>query len=103
MTNIVCFPAVGRAIALLYLRQGCNVAVNHLGLDSDIPHLESLRAEAKALVREDAKMGQLLDVPGDVSKPETGKELVERAVGKWGRLDVFVSNAGVCRFAEFLE
>ncbi|TGO29140.1 hypothetical protein BPAE_0018g00260 [Botrytis paeoniae] len=93
---------IGRAIALLYLRQGCNVAVNHLGLDSDIPHLKSLHAEAKAL-RENEKAGELLDVPGDVSKPETGKELVEKAVGKWGRLDVFVSNAGVCRFAEFLE
>lgn len=40
---------------------------------------------------------------GDVSKPETGKELVEAAVRAFGGLDVFVSNAGVCRFAEFLE
>ncbi|CAD6442565.1 85d8da0a-fc84-4021-be4b-74295b0399cd [Sclerotinia trifoliorum] len=94
---------IGRAITLLYLRQGCNVAVNHLGLDSDIPHLESLHKEAKSLLREDSQAGSLLDVPGDVSKPETGKELVEKAVGKWGRLDIFVSNAGVCRFAEFLE
>ncbi|EDN94453.1 hypothetical protein SS1G_10326 [Sclerotinia sclerotiorum 1980 UF-70] len=81
---------IGRAITLLYLRQGCNVAVNHLGLDSDIPHLESLHKEAKSLLEEDSLAGSLLDVPGDVSKPETGKELVEKAVRKWGRLDIFV-------------
>jgi L-rhamnose 1-dehydrogenase len=28
---------------------------------------------------------------------------VRRAVERWGRLDVFVSNAGICEFAEFLE
>lgn len=38
-----------------------------------------------------------------MSNPETGKKLVEEAVGKFGGLDVFVSNAGVCQFAEFLE
>ena len=26
---------IGRAIALEYLRQGCNVVVNHLGLEGD--------------------------------------------------------------------
>lgn len=40
---------------------------------------------------------------GDVTRPETGKELVDVAVREFGRLDVFVSNAGVCQFAEFLE
>lgn len=101
-TNPLPRSTVGRAITLLYLRQGCNVAVNHLDLPSDIPHLESLHAEARSLLREDPDAGSLIDVPGDVSKPETGKQLVESAVHKWGRLDVFVSNAGVCRFAEFL-
>ena len=38
-----------------------------------------------------------------MSKPETGKLLVEEAVKVFGKLDVFVSNAGVCQFAEFLE
>jgi L-rhamnose 1-dehydrogenase len=38
-----------------------------------------------------------------VSKAETGPELVREAVERWGGLDVFVSNAGVCEFTEFLE
>lgn len=40
---------------------------------------------------------------GDISQPETGRDFVSKTVEKFGRLDVFVSNAGVCQFAEFLE
>ena len=44
-----------------------------------------------------------ISIAGDISSPTTGGELVKSAVKKWGRLDVFVSNAGICQFAEFLE
>jgi len=98
---------IGRAITLEFLRQGCNVAVNHLGLESDQVHLKSLIEEAAAIYEESTaypnQAGRLIGVAGDVRSPETGKILVEKAVEKWGKLDVFVSNAGVCRFAEFLE
>ncbi|KAH8811913.1 short-chain dehydrogenase/reductase-like protein sdr [Xylogone sp. PMI_703] len=94
---------IGRAIALEYLRQGCNVAVNHLALESDAQHLSSMLAEAKEIKEKDAAAGELIEVQGDVSKPETGKGLVEAAVRRWGRVDICVSNAGVCQFAEFLE
>ncbi len=94
---------IGRAIALEFVRQGCNVAINHLGLPSDIPHKESLLEEAHQIKSEGADAGEIIEVRGDVTDPETGKRLVEEAVRRWGRLDVFVSNAGVCKFAEFLE
>jgi L-rhamnose 1-dehydrogenase len=94
---------IGRAIALEYLRQGCNVAVNHLGLSSDSHHKDSLLSEAASIKQADDQAGELLEVEGDVSKPETGKLLIEETVKKFGRLDIFVSNAGVCQFAEFLE
>ena len=38
-----------------------------------------------------------------MTNPETGKNLVDEAVKAFGRIDIFVSNAGVCQFAEFLE
>ncbi len=78
------------------------MAVNHLGLQSDAGHLKSMLEEAAKIKSEGSEAGELIEVKGDVTDPETGKNLVEEAVRKWGRLDVFVSNAGVCKFAEFL-
>jgi len=98
---------IGRAITLEFLRQGCNVAVNHLGLERDQAHLKSLIEEATAIDGQSTEhpdhAGRLIEVAGDVRSPETGKLLVEKAVEKWGKLDIFVSNAGVCQFAEFLD
>ncbi|RFU30073.1 hypothetical protein B7463_g6244, partial [Scytalidium lignicola] len=88
---------IGRAIALEYLRQGCNVAVNHLALPSDAEHLSSMLDEAKEIKANDSEAGELIEVKGDVTESETGKGLVEEAVKRWGRIDICVSNAGVCQ------
>lgn len=45
----------------------------------------------------------LLCVPGDISLAETSTELVRQCVDRFGRVDTFVSNAGICKFEEFLE
>ncbi|KAK8076527.1 short-chain dehydrogenase [Apiospora phragmitis] len=101
---------IGRAIALEYLRQGCNVVVNHLDLPRDSTHLDSLLSEAASLKAAatiapgGATIGELDHLPGDVTDPETGRQLVAHAVSKFGgRLDICVSNAGICTFAEFLD
>ncbi|KAI1500350.1 short-chain dehydrogenase [Biscogniauxia marginata] len=95
---------IGRAIALEYVRQGANVVVNHLDLERDRPHLESLLAEAQRLKAEDgAAAGTLEHLAGDVADPATGEALAAHAARRFGRLDVCVSNAGVCEFAEFLS
>lgn len=99
---------IGRAICLEYLRQGCNVAVNHLDLDKDRPHLDSLVAEAenlKSAAEAGQTVGSLAHLAGDVTDPATGTKLVAFALEafKTGRLDVCVSNAGICTFAEFLD
>ncbi|KAI0110729.1 3-oxoacyl-reductase [Nemania sp. FL0031] len=89
---------IGRAIALAYIQQGANVVVNHLDLNRDRPHLTSLLAEAEAV-----RPGALSHLPGDVTDPATGAALVQRAAALFGgRIDICVSNAGVCQFAEFL-
>ncbi|TGJ82378.1 hypothetical protein E0Z10_g6391 [Xylaria hypoxylon] len=89
---------IGRAIALEYIRQGANVVVNHLDLERDRPHLNSLLSEAEAI-----RPGTLAHLPGDVTDPATGTALVQHAVALYGgRVDICVSNAGVCQFAEFL-
>ncbi|KAK4994584.1 L-rhamnose-1-dehydrogenase [Elasticomyces elasticus] len=86
---------IGRAIALEYLKQGASVAVNHFPDASSESSFESM-------LREAGEGARLIAVAGDISKPETGKALVGRTVEAFGRLDIFVSNAGICQFADFL-
>jgi L-rhamnose 1-dehydrogenase len=99
---------IGRAIALEYLRQGCNVAINHLGLERDEQHKTSLLKEAALIKAEkvegesESKAGDLLEVVGDVTVSDTGTILVDKAVERWGKLDIFVANAGVFQAADFL-
>jgi L-rhamnose 1-dehydrogenase len=96
---------IGRAIALAFLAQGCDVAVNHLDLETDKPHLTSLLAEAATLKSNDPSAGRLAHLPGDVRDPETGTALVAFALSEFSatRLDICVSNAGICTFASFLD
>ncbi|CAO1605411.1 L-rhamnose-1-dehydrogenase [Xanthoria calcicola] len=88
---------IGRAIALGFLRHGCNVGINYLGGPSDETLLEQLKSELPQ------NGTQFVSVAGDISNPETGKLLVKEVVDRWGTLDVFVSNAGICQFAELLD
>lgn len=94
---------IGRAIVLAYIAQGCNVAVNHLGLSKDESYRHSLLEEAKAIERKGINTGKILELSGDVTSPQTSEDLIEAAVSQWGRLDIFVANAGVFKQAEFLK
>ncbi|KAK2810371.1 hypothetical protein FQN50_003102 [Emmonsiellopsis sp. PD_5] len=109
---------IGRAIALEYLRQGACVAINYLGQPSEAPLLEELQKEAANIIKADIaacpidegdestkgkETSRFIAIAGDVSQPETGTNFVSETVKAFGRLDVFVSNAGVCQFREFLE
>ncbi|KNG48820.1 3-oxoacyl-(acyl-carrier-protein) reductase [Stemphylium lycopersici] len=96
---------IGRAIVLGYLQHGANVAVNHFGDDKSASQFQTLVDEAaKSLdvAKEDIEQ-RLVEVPGDVGNPETGKKMVAAVVDRWGRLDVVISNAGICEFKEFLD
>jgi len=97
---------IGRAITLEYLRQGANVAVNHLGLQKDETLKKSLIEEARRLREEsskDAPTGDILEIAGDVTDPQTGKTLVTEAAKKWGSLDVYIGNAGIFKASPFLD
>ncbi|XXH01666.1 NADPH-dependent 1-acyl dihydroxyacetone phosphate reductase [Hypoxylon texense] len=88
---------IGRAIALDYIKHGASVAVNFLEDSASREHFESLQ---KQLDADDAK--RLIGVVGDIRKRATGTELVSKVVREFGALDVFVANAGVCQFRDFL-
>lgn len=86
---------IGRAIALAFLRNGATVTVNHYGDPTSQQHFESLRTEAPA-------NSKLWGVGGDIGCRETGGAIVEAAVEKFGGVDVYVANAGVSQFRDFL-
>jgi L-rhamnose 1-dehydrogenase len=100
---------IGRGIVLEYLRQGCNVVVNHLGLQQDEVHRSGLVEEAKKIRSElEAQgqghiSGQLYDVVGDIAKPADCLSLVQKTTERFGKLDIFVANAGIFKPAAFLE
>lgn len=76
---------IGRAVALLYAREGADVAIGYLPQE---------QSDAEVVQREISATGRrCLLVPGDLCDPGYCAELVERTVAEFGRLDVLVSNA----------
>lgn len=86
---------IGRAIALGYLRHGAAVTVNCLDDAKSEEDFESLKAEAPSGSR-------LSSVAGDIGKKATGEAIVKAAIDRHGSLDIFVANAGVSMFRDFL-
>lgn len=85
---------IGRATAIEAARHGANVAINYIGDDSIA---QSCVSQIEALGR------KAIAIKGDVAEPETAKNFVNSAVQALGRVDVFVSNAGICPFHAFLD
>jgi NAD(P)-dependent dehydrogenase (short-subunit alcohol dehydrogenase family) len=75
---------IGRSIAVLYAREGADVAIVYLSEHED--------AEATRLAVADEGKECLL-LPGDISDPKFCEEAVASTVKKFGRLDVLVNNA----------
>lgn len=85
---------IGRAAAIGCARHGANVAINYLNDE----------AGAASAVREIEALGRrTIAVRGDVADPDAAPRFVSAAVEAFGRVDVFVSNAGICPFHSFLD
>jgi len=76
---------IGRAVAILFAREGADVAIAYLGAE------ETDAKETERAV--EAEGGRCLRIEGDVSRPDHCSRIVERAVAEYGRLDVLVNNA----------
>ncbi len=85
---------IGRATAIAAARAGADVAINFLGHDEGA---HSAVAEIEALGR------KAIAIEGDVSLRDTAQTFVARSVEALGRVDIFVSNAGICPFHAFLD
>ncbi len=88
---------IGRAAAIECVRQGASVVVGHSGGASSRDVVQSLLEEIRQLG------GEAVDVGADAADPDTGEKLVAAAVERFGGVDVFVNNAGICPFHSFLD
>jgi NAD(P)-dependent dehydrogenase (short-subunit alcohol dehydrogenase family) len=76
---------IGRAVAVLYAREGADVAISYLPEEqSDAEEtLRAIEAEGRRCVL----------IPGDLAEPGFCTQLVEETVNELGKLDILVSNA----------
>ncbi len=75
---------IGRAVAVLFAREGADVAVAYL---DEHPDAE----ETKAAVEAEGRRCLLL--PGDVRDPAFCRDAIDRTVEAFGKLDILVNNA----------
>lgn len=76
---------IGRAVSLLYAREGANVAIVHL------PDEQSDADQVRSEIEEHGR--RCLLIAGDLGAAEFCSEVVARTVREFGKLDVLVNNA----------
>lgn len=85
---------IGRAVAMLYAREGADVAIVYLSEDEDAQ-------ETQGVV--EAEGARCLLIKGDVTDPEFCKQAVQRVVDEFDKLNILVNNAAFQSHAEKLE
>jgi NAD(P)-dependent dehydrogenase (short-subunit alcohol dehydrogenase family) len=84
---------IGRAVAVLFAREGAKVAIAYLSEKSDA-------LKTKAMVEE---FSECMIIPGDLSNERHCKAVVKQVVDQYGRVDVLVNNAALHYERERLE
>lgn len=79
---------IGKEVALKYAENGYNVVINYVSDKTDVEALskEFLDKGAESLI-----------LKADVSKTEEVENVVNKAIEKFGKIDVLVNNAGITR------
>jgi NAD(P)-dependent dehydrogenase (short-subunit alcohol dehydrogenase family) len=75
---------IGRSVAVLYAREGADIAVAYLNEHEDAE-------ETKRAVEKEGR--RCILISGDVADAEFCKDAVERTVDEFGKLDILVNNA----------
>ncbi|XLZ71837.1 SDR family oxidoreductase [Massilia sp. SR12] len=86
---------IGRAVAVLYAREGADVAL--LYLPEEQQDAEQTRAHVEA------EGQRCLLLPGDVRDPAFCRQAVDQVLREFGRVDILVNNAAFQEHASALE
>jgi 3-oxoacyl-[acyl-carrier protein] reductase len=85
---------IGRSTALLFAKEGADVAVNYSRSQSD----------AEATAEDVRKLGRkAIAVQANVADDPAVRTMVDRVASEFGRLDILVNNAGTTRFVPLAE
>lgn len=85
---------IGRAVAVLFAREGADVAIGYLSEDADAE-------ETKRAVEAEGR--RCIAIAGDVKDPAFCEDLVAHVVEAFGQLDVLVNNAAFQQHSAALE
>jgi NAD(P)-dependent dehydrogenase (short-subunit alcohol dehydrogenase family) len=85
---------IGRAVAVLFAREGADVAIVYLTSHEDAQ-------ETKRCIEHEGR--ECLLIPGDVKDSAFCKEAVDKTAAKFGGLDILVNNAAFQQHAHSLE
>lgn len=86
---------IGRSVAVLYAREGADVAIVYL------PEEKADADETAEFVK--AEGAKCLLLPGDVKNPEFCTKAVERTAAEFGKLDILVNNAAYQHHQKSIE
>ncbi|HWK40622.1 MAG TPA: SDR family oxidoreductase [Croceibacterium sp.] len=76
---------IGRAVAVLFAREGANIAVAYLE-EHDDAHMTRDLCEAEG--------AEVLLSAGDLGDPKHAHGFIQAVIDRWGGLDVLINNAG---------
>jgi glucose 1-dehydrogenase len=85
---------IGQAIALAFAKDGANVVVDYVG-DASVA--------AETLDKIGAMGGKSLGIAADISIPDQVNSLIHQTAAAFGKLDIFVNNAGIEKKFAFVD
>jgi len=91
---------IGKATALLFAKEGAKLIINY--------HLSDIKPDAEkdafSVVDEINKIGsEAIAIKCDVSKENEVKEMIQKTIDKFGKIDILINNAGVVFDVPFFE
>ncbi|AVR96501.1 SDR family oxidoreductase [Pseudoduganella armeniaca] len=86
---------IGRAVAVLYAREGADVALVYLADEQEDA------VETKRCIEAEGR--RCILIPGDVREPQFCQRAVEETVQAFGKVDILVNNAAFQEHADSLE
>lgn len=86
---------IGKAIATRFANEGAHVVINYLTGNSEHQAIAEMMANSLP--------SKAIAVAADISQRPEVERMMQTAVATFGRLDITVSNAGICPEQDFLE